>query len=102
MEELRAPSAGAVAAPQLPIKVQKITRHDDPEAFLILNVFERTATAASWPEAQWTPVLIPCLIRLAQQAMDTLLTADLGGYGKVRDAILQTLNLSLEAYRRRL
>lgn len=45
-------------------------------------------------------VLIPCLIRLAQQVIDTLLTRDLNDYTKVRAAILQTLNLSPEADRR--
>lgn len=44
-------------------------------------------------------VLIPCLIGPAQQAIDTLLTQDLGNYKKVQEAILQTLNLSPKGYR---
>lgn len=91
---------GAVTASQPSIMVQKMTWDDDPEAFLY--AFEWTATAAGWPEAQWAVVLIPCLIGLAQQAVDTLATADLRNYRKVRDTILQTLNLSPEAYRRKL
>lgn len=30
-----------------------------------INAFE-------WPESQWATVLVPCLIGLAQQAMETL------------------------------
>lgn len=73
-----------------------MTKDDDPEAFL--NAFERMATVARWPETQWAVMLIPCLIGPAEQAMDTLPTPDLGDYKK--DAILQTLNLTPEAYRR--
>lgn len=73
---------------------------DDPKSFL--NEFEWTTTAAGWPETQWAIVLISCLIGPAQEAMDTLLTANLANYWKVLDDILQPLNLSLEAYRRQL
>lgn len=69
-----------------------MTKADDPEAFI--NAFERTASAAGWPEFQWAMVLISCLIGAAQQAVDTLPTKDLGDYKKVSEAILQTLNLS--------
>lgn len=51
-----------------------------------------------WPECQWSAVLIPCLIGLAQQAMDTLPMQDLTDYKKVRVAILQMLKLSSETY----
>lgn len=43
-------------------------------------------------------MLIPCLIRPTQQAVDTLLAADLADYFKVKAIILQTLNISSEAY----
>lgn len=39
---------------------------------------------------------------MSQQAVGTRTMDDLGNYRKVRDAILQTLHLSPEAYRRRL
>lgn len=47
-------------------------------------------------------VLIPCLICPAQQAVVTVALADLNDYDKVLAAILKTLHLSPEAYRRRL
>lgn len=52
------------------MKVQKITPADDLEA--LLNTFERTATTTGWPIIQWVAALIPCLVGLVQQAMDTL------------------------------
>lgn len=37
---------------------------------------------AGWLEAQWSVILIPCLIGLAQQSIDTLLLQDLCDYKK--------------------
>lgn len=76
-------------------------KDDTPEA--LINAVERTTdTATGGTEAQWAAVLILCLIRPAQQAIDTLRTTNLGNCCKVWDAILQILNLSPEAYPRRL
>lgn len=56
-----------------------------------LNFFERTATVAGWAKSEWAALLVPWLIGLAQQAVDTLPASDLGNYQKVQVAILQTL-----------
>lgn len=45
---------------------------------------------------------IPCLVGPAQQTMDTLAPEEVKGYRRVQGAILQMLNVSLEAYRRHL
>lgn len=92
------PSGGHSVQPA--VKVQKLTLADNHEVFV--NTFKRTAMATGWPEVQWVAVLIPYLIRPAQQAMDTLPVGDLANYKKVRIAMLQTLNLSSEAYHRHL
>lgn len=63
------------------MKVQKIAPADDPEVFL--NVFEMMATSARWPEAQWAAELIPCMVRPAQQAVDTLIAWEVTDYQKV-------------------
>lgn len=57
---------------------------------------------AGQPEAQWAAILIPCLVGPSQQAVDHLAPAEVTDYTKVRDAILQTLNLTPEAHGRRL
>lgn len=54
---------------------------------LFLNVFERTASVARWPEDQWAPVLIPCLIGPVQQTFagrGTLLIIESVGRTRVR------------------
>lgn len=47
-------------------------------------------------------VLISCLVGLAQNTVDTFAPKEVTDYGRVRDAVLKNLNLSPEAYRRRL
>lgn len=42
-------------------------------------------------------ILIPRLVGLAQQAVDTLVPEEVTNYGKGKEAILQILNLSTEA-----
>lgn len=83
--------------PQWPsgLWAQKMTPEDDPEAFI--NAFERIAVVAGWPPAQWSTILILCLISSAQQAVGTLPLQDLPDFQKVKRAVLQTLNLILEA-----
>ena len=58
-----------VAGPA-PIRLQKMTAEDDPEAYL--NTFERVALAAGWPKEQWTLILTPCLSGNLQEIIDTL------------------------------
>lgn len=94
-------ATGAMGQPTTPaVKVQKMMPEDDPEA--LLNAFKRTAMAVGWAQTQWVAMLILCLIGLVQQEVDTVPEADLNDYTKVCAAILQTLNLSPEAYRPRL
>lgn len=78
--------------------LQKMTLEDDLEA--LINAFEWTVVAAGWPPAHWSAILIPCLIGLALQAVDTLPLHDLLDFQKVKRAVLQTLNLNPEAYQR--
>uniref|UniRef100_A0ABM5GNU4 CCHC-type domain-containing protein n=1 Tax=Pogona vitticeps TaxID=103695 RepID=A0ABM5GNU4_9SAUR len=72
---------------------------DDPAAFL--NIFERVAVSAQWPKDQWALIVTPYLTGLPQEIVDTLDPEDAGDYEKVKTAILNTLNLNEEAYRRR-
>lgn len=65
-----------------------MTLEDDHKAYL--NTFEWTAMAAGWTETQWVSILIPCLIRPAQQAVGTLPACNLSNYRKLRAVILQT------------
>ncbi|XP_078243318.1 uncharacterized protein LOC140703916 [Pogona vitticeps] len=87
-----------VASPT-PIRMQKMSASDDPEAYL--HTFERVATAAGWPKEQWTLILTPCLTGVLQEVVDTLPTQEATQYETVKGAILQTLNLTEEAYRKK-
>ncbi|XP_078232779.1 uncharacterized protein LOC140707593 [Pogona vitticeps] len=91
---------GSWVAGPAPIRMQKMTSSDDPEAYL--HTFERVALAAGWPKDQWTLVLIPCLTGLLQEVVDTLSTQEATQYEVVKEAILRTLNLTEETYRKRL
>uniref|UniRef100_A0ABM5FAW1 CCHC-type domain-containing protein n=1 Tax=Pogona vitticeps TaxID=103695 RepID=A0ABM5FAW1_9SAUR len=91
---------GSLVAGPTPIRMQKMTNTDDPEAYL--HTFERVATAAGWPRDQWTLVLIPCLTGLLQEVVDTLGVQEATRYDAVKNAILSTLNLTEETYRKRL
>lgn len=63
-----------------------VTPTDDLKAYF--NAFEQMATAARWERITWAAVPIPCLIGLAQQAVDTLAIPDLNNYDK---ALLGTM-----------
>ncbi|XP_078244616.1 uncharacterized protein LOC140705774 [Pogona vitticeps] len=89
---------GLVAGPA-PIRIQKMSASDDPEAYL--HTFERVAVAAGWPKEQWTLILVPCLTGLLQEVVDTLSPQEAAQYESVKTAILRTLNLTEEAYRKR-
>lgn len=81
--------AGTSTANPIPmsgVRAQKMTPNNDPEAFI--NAFERTAVMAGWPLAQWSTILIPCPIRPAQQATDTLPIQVLCYYKKVKAVVL--------------
>uniref|UniRef100_A0ABM5FT88 CCHC-type domain-containing protein n=1 Tax=Pogona vitticeps TaxID=103695 RepID=A0ABM5FT88_9SAUR len=91
---------GSLVAGPAPIRMQKMTNTDDPEAYL--HTFERVALAAGWPRDQWTLVLIPCLTGLLQEVVDTLSVQEATQYETVKNAILSTLNLTEETYRKRL
>ncbi|XP_042300689.1 uncharacterized protein LOC121918765 [Sceloporus undulatus] len=83
-----------------PLRLMKMGPQDDVEAFL--NTFERVATAAQWPQEQWALILTPCLTGSAQEAVDTMSSEEAKDYQKVKETILQTLNISEETYRLRL
>lgn len=91
-------SGGGTGTPgrtvQPALKVQKMMPADDLEAFL--NAF--ASEAASLSEMQWMAVLIPCLVGSAAQAMNMLPAGEVMDYKTVWAAILNTLNLSPEAY----
>ena len=89
---------GLVAGP-VPIRIQKMSNTDDPEAYL--HTFERVAVAAGWPKEQWTLILVPCLTGLLQEVVDMLSPAEVPQYDMVKTEILRTLNLTEEVYRKR-
>ena len=86
---------GLVAGPA-PIRIQKMSASDDPEAYL--HTFERVAVAAGWPKEQWTLILVPCLTGLLQKVVDMLSPQEAAQYDAVKTAILRTLNLTKDAY----
>lgn len=55
-----------------------------------------------WLESQWAAILIPSLVRLTQQVVDTLAAEEVKDYGRVMEVILQMLNLNPEDYPRQL
>lgn len=65
--------------PKSGIQAQKMMKNGDPEVFI--NAFERTVVAPD--EAQWSAILIPCLIGPSQQVIDSLPLQDLCDYKKV-------------------
>ena len=77
----------------------KMEPANDPEAYL--HTFERVAVAAGWPKEQWTLILTPCLTGILQEMVDTLSPEEATCYKTVKMAILHTLNLTEEAYRKR-
>ncbi|XP_078232867.1 uncharacterized protein LOC144583267 [Pogona vitticeps] len=108
IEQLKAPQGNQPSesiglkqpiATRPPVKLQKMGPQDDPAAFL--HTFERIAISAQWPKDQWALILTPYLTGLPQEIVDTLDPEDAGDYDVVRTAILNTLNLNEEAYRRK-
>ena len=64
-------------------------------------MFERVATTTGCLKEQWTLILVPCLTGVLQEVVDTLSTIEAAQYETVKGAILQTLNLTKEAYWKR-
>ena len=87
-----------VAGPT-PIRIKKMSSTNDPEAYL--HTFEQVATTAGWPKEQWTLILVPCLTRVLQEVIDTLSIVEAAQYETLKRVILQTSNLTEEAYRKR-
>ncbi|XP_058890670.1 zinc finger and SCAN domain-containing protein 29-like [Acipenser ruthenus] len=84
--------------PPLPkIRMVKMSLEDDPEAYLV--AFERQATAAQWPRDWWATQLGPNLIGEAQAAYQALTNEDALNYDRVRQAILQRLDITEETHR---
>lgn len=88
---------GGVLSPNPSMRIPKMTKDEYSESFL--NTFEPMATVAGITLGCGDQALADwiCSTGLAIPSV-----TDLGDYKKVRAAILQTLNLNMEAYRRRL
>lgn len=81
----------------LPCRLSKQTPNNDVEAFL--HSFEVTALAANWPRSRWVTILGPYLTGLAQVLLKTLLMQDMSDYEKVKAAILDQYEITLETQR---
>lgn len=68
------------------IRIPKMTAKDDPEVFL--KSLECSSWVAGWPEDQWVAILIPCLMGLAQLAVDTVAPEEVMNNSEIQDAIL--------------
>ncbi|XP_073331909.1 uncharacterized protein [Pagrus major] len=92
--------AGAAApAPSLVgLALHKMSEQDDPQTFL--GMFEETAKACGWPEAEWAVRLLPLLSGDAQTAALGL-PAPSRQYANIKRAILDRLGFSPEDHRRR-
>lgn len=54
---------------------------------VFLNMFKWSAKAAGWTEKQWAALLIPYLVGLALQVVDTIPPENVADCGKVRDGM---------------
>lgn len=91
---------GGIKRDRPKFKLTKMTAEDDPEAYL--NAFERMATMAGWPKAQWATMLAPYLSGPVQMAVDTLPVGEVLDYDNMRWMILTTLNITEHSYRARM
>ncbi|XP_068121096.1 uncharacterized protein [Hyperolius riggenbachi] len=72
--------------------LQKMTPHDDVEAFL--NTFERTAEREAWPKTQWAGLVAPFLTGDSQKAYFDLTAEDAQDYEKLKLEILRRLGVT--------
>ena len=88
----------AAPAPSLAgVGLHKMTPEDDPDSFL--GMFEATAEACRWPEAEWAVRLLPLLSGDAQTVVLSLPARSRGRYADVRRAVLDRLGYSAEDHR---
>lgn len=78
------------------IQILKMMVDADHKAFL--NAFDCSARELGSAESQLASISIPYLVGPAQQVVDTIPIQDTRYYSKLKEAILQTLNLSEEVY----
>jgi hypothetical protein len=72
---------------------------DEREVELYLSNFEKTATISNWPKEKWAIILQSKLSGKALKAFERLSVEDFSDYDKVKQAILDELELSAEIYR---
>ncbi|XP_051800794.1 uncharacterized protein LOC127532932 [Acanthochromis polyacanthus] len=81
------------------LSLQRMTAEDDPQSFL--DMFQATAVACGWPQAEWAVRLLPLLTGEAQTAAISLPAAARRNFADVRKAVLDRTGLSPEDHRRR-
>ena len=97
MTEATTKSVSAIrVGPELP-DFHKLSSDDDITCYLA--TFERMATAAKKPKAEWPRLLEPYLTGKAQKAFYALHEEDKGVYSKIVDIILRHYQLTPDAYR---
>ncbi len=75
--------------------------YDESEVELYLANFETLAEASKWPRDKWALVIQPKLTGKALKAVSRLTVNDVADYDKVRQAILDELELVPEVYKRK-
>ncbi|XP_051810353.1 zinc finger and SCAN domain-containing protein 29-like [Acanthochromis polyacanthus] len=102
LERLLSRAGGRSASPSSSVSrltLQKMMVADDPQSFL--DMFQATAAACGWPQAEWAVRLLPLLTGEAQTAAVSLPAAARRNFADVRKAVLDRTGLSPEDHRRR-
>lgn len=76
------------------VKLAQMGSNDDPQGFL--TIFEWVASAVEWALEHWAVLVVPRLSRLAQTTYWKLDSASARDYAKLRDAILDYLDITEE------